>query len=62
MKDKFRADSVRLCRYLYGLGFDKESLFVDGKETWLFSKSEELQESLDFYFAMRTKLRDLRNL
>ena len=49
---------MRLARYLYGLGFDKESVIIDGKESWLFEKSDELQESLDFFFSMRTKLRN----
>ena len=29
---KYRCKSVRLCRYLYGLGFDKESTIYNGKE------------------------------
>jgi hypothetical protein len=44
-------------RFLYGLGFDKESILVNGKEHWLFEKSDELSEALDFYFYMRKKLR-----
>lgn len=58
MKNKYRCESVRLCRYLYGLGFDKESIEYKGKEAWLFEKSDELQESLDFFFSMRKKLKD----
>lgn len=55
--NKFKCKSVRLCRFLYGLGFDKESKFDEnGNEYWLFEKSSELQESLDFYFKMRKKL------
>jgi hypothetical protein len=61
LKDYFQADSLRLCRFLYGLGFDKESIFIDGKESWLFKKSDELQESLDFFFSMRGKLRNIDN-
>lgn len=52
---KFKCKSIRLCRYLYSLGFDKESIFENGKEYWLFKKSSELQESLDFFFYMRKK-------
>ena len=55
---KFKCDSVRLCRYLYGLGFDKESIYVDGKESWLFLKSDNLQECLDFFFIIRNKIRN----
>lgn len=58
MKNKYRCESVRLCRYLYGLGFDKESIQYKGQEAWLFEKSDELQESLDFFFKMRKKLKD----
>jgi hypothetical protein len=61
MNKKFRATSIRLMRFLYGLGFDKESEFIDGKETWLFEKSDELFESLDFFFDMRNKLRSKKN-
>lgn len=61
IKDRFRADSLRLMRFLYGLGFNKESVIVDEKEYWLFEKSDELQESLDFYFYMRNKLREKDN-
>lgn len=56
--DKYRCESVRLCRFLYGLGFDKESKFdKDGKEYWLFERSDELQSSLDFFFYMRKQLK-----
>ena len=56
--NKFKCKSVRLCRFLYGLGFDKESIVVNGKEIWLFEKSDDLQESLDFFFNMRKKLKN----
>lgn len=55
---KFKCESVRLCRFLYSLGFNKESINCNEKEYWLFEKSSELQESLDFYFYMRKKLRE----
>lgn len=58
MKNKYRCESVRLCRYLYGLGFDKESIISDGHEIWLFERSSELQESLDFFFYMRNKIKN----
>lgn len=54
--NKYKCESIRLCRYLYGLGFDKESVVENGKEYWLFEKSNELQQSLDFFFCMRKKL------
>ena len=55
--NKYKCESIRLCRYLYGLGFDKISIFENGKESWLFEKSGELQEALDFFFIMRKKLK-----
>ena len=55
---KYKCESVRLCRFLYGLGFDKESSYENGKEYWLFEKSDDLQKSLDFFFYMRKKLRN----
>lgn len=58
MNKKFKCKSVRLCRFLYGLGFNKESVFEEnGKEYWLFEKSNDLQESLNFFFYMRNKLK-----
>ena len=58
MKNKYKCESVRLCRFLYGLGFDKESVYENGKEYWLFEKSNDLQKSLDFFFCMRKKLKN----
>lgn len=59
MKNYFTVISVRLCRYLYSLGFDKESKFnKKNEEIWLFEKSSALQEALDFYFYMRDKNRN----
>ena len=58
MKKVFKCESVRLCRFLYGLGFDKKSIIENKKEYWLFEMSDDLQKSLDFYFAMRKKIRN----
>lgn len=58
--EKYKCESVRLCRYLYSLGFDKESKTENEKEYWLFERSPELQSALDFFFYMRKKLRDKR--
>ena len=57
---KYRCESVRLCRFLYGLGFDKESKFEGTTEYWLFERSPELQEALDFFFIMRKRLKEKR--
>lgn len=58
MKNMYKCESVRLCRFLYSLGFNKVSYLDEkGNEYWLFDKSNDLQKSLDFYFAMRKKLR-----
>lgn len=53
--ENFRCESIRLMRYLYSLGFDKKSMIENGKEYWLFEKSNGLQESLNFFFYMRKK-------
>lgn len=59
MKSKyFNVSSIRLMRYLYALGFEKESYInKSGKENWRFLYSEELQKSLDFYYEMRNNLK-----
>jgi len=58
MKNKYKCESIRLCRFLYSLGFDKESRFDENnKEYWLFERSQGLQKSLDFFFSMRRKTR-----
>ena len=52
--DYYNVSSVRLMRYLYALGFDKESYINNkGKENWRFKKSDDLTKSLDFYYFMR---------
>ena len=54
MNNKYKCESVRLRRFLYTLGFDKESRFDDNKkEYWLFERSQDLQKFLDFFFGMR---------
>ena len=57
MENKFyNVSSVRLMRFLYALGFDKESYFnKDGKENWRFLITDGLLESIDFYHQMRSK-------
>ena len=54
MNSIYECHSVRMARYLYSLGFDKESKFdKDGKEYWVFLKSPKLQKALDFFYTMR---------
>lgn len=53
----FYAKSKRLAKYLYSLGFPKESEVIEQNEIWKFQKSNALQEALDFYFYMREKNR-----
>lgn len=57
MKEKFKVKNKRLSKYLYSLGFDRECVTENSIEYWLFEKSNELQEALDFYFYMRQKTR-----
>ena len=56
----FYASSVRMMRYLYALGFEKESFVnANGCENWKFAYTPLLQDCLDFYFAMRKKNKEL---
>ena len=56
MEKYFRCDSIRLCRFLYSLGFDKISKQDSNNEYWLFERSPQLQYALDFFFSMRKQL------
>lgn len=52
----YNVSSVRMMRFLYSLGFNKESYInKQGKENWRFIKTDTLYEALDFYFYMRHK-------
>lgn len=52
----YNVSSVRLMRYLYALGFNKESYYnKNGKENWRFEINDYLIESLKFYHDMRNK-------
>ena len=54
----YNVSSVRLMRFLYALGFSKESyLDKNGKENWRFIIDNNLIESLDFYRTMGNKNR-----
>lgn len=56
--DYYNVSSVRLMRFLYALGFDKESYFnKDGKENWRFLITDNLLESITFYHRMRKRNR-----
>ncbi len=52
----YNVSSVRVVRFLYTLGFEKESYFdKNGKERWRFEKTKDLLESIEFYKKMRAK-------
>ena len=52
----YNVSSVRLMRFLYALGFNKESYINSkGKENWRYEKNNNLEESLNFYYYMRNK-------
>lgn len=55
--ETIRIKNKRLSKYLYSLGFERESVKDQQIEYWIFKKSEVLQEALDFYFEMRKKTR-----
>ena len=56
--NKFKTKTRRLAMYLYALGFDRSSTYENGIEIWWFDNSEELKETLDFYFETRKKTGD----
>lgn len=52
----FNVSSIRLMRFLYALGFEKESYIApSGAENWRFVWSEDLEKSIEFYRYMRSK-------
>lgn len=52
--DYYNVSSVRMMRFLYSLGFEKESYINSyGKENWRFIKSKRLTTSLEFYYRIR---------
>lgn len=58
MMEKYIVKNKRLSKYLYSLGFERESYFdKQNNEYWLFKKSSAFDEALDFYFYMRNKNR-----
>lgn len=52
----FNVSSIRMMRFLYALGFAKES-YIDqnGRERWRFEKNDNLLEAVVFYKKMRAK-------
>lgn len=59
MDNKYKVKNKRLSKYLYSLGFERESIIEDGNECWLFVINENFKEALDFYFNMREKNRTI---
>jgi len=58
-KKLYNVTSVRVSRFLYALGFQKESYITSsGDENWKFEWSEDLQASINFYKEMREKNRN----
>ena len=54
----YNVSSVRLMRYLYSLGFNKESYInSNNKENWRFIYNNNLKEAIDFYYYMRNNNR-----
>ena len=54
MNKYFKCESIRLCRYLYSLGFDKISKKDEfNNEYWLFERNPKLQKALDFFFITK---------
>lgn len=57
MQKKYKVKNKRLSKYLYSLGFNRESVIIDNVEYWFFEESKAFYEALDFYFYMRQKTR-----
>ncbi len=57
--EKYIVKNKRLSKYLYSLGFERETKYDNTIEYWEFQKSSVLQEALDFYFYMRKKNREI---
>lgn len=56
MKHYYNVSSARMARFLYLLGFNKESYFdKNGKEKWRFEKTDDLLRSVSFYKEMRQR-------
>ena len=54
MKEYYNVSQLRVCRYLYSLGFEKESWFdKNGKEHWRFEKTDDLMIAMYVYKKMR---------
>lgn len=54
--DYYNVSSIRMMRFLYSLGFEKESYINShGKENWKFNKSNNLLDSIEFYHLMRDR-------
>lgn len=50
----YNVSSIRMMRFLYALGFAKESYFdKNGKEKWRFLKTDDLLRSVEFYKEIR---------
>lgn len=54
----YKTNNKRLAKYLYSLGFNRESKYINDREYWIFKESSNLNESLDFYFYMRKQNRE----
>ena len=59
MNNKYKCESIRVCRFLYSLGFDKESRFDENnKEYWLFERSQDLQKIFRLLFWYEKKQKE----
>ena len=64
MKDKYVVNNQRQKNYLYCLGFNyttQRDKFNDSKDIWLFDKTNELLEAIDFYCKFRNKMQGINH-
>ena len=60
-QNTFCTSNIRTMRFLYNLGFDKQSVINNGIEQWIFQRTPELNESLDFFLNMQEMNREYEN-
>lgn len=52
MRNTYKYESIRICRFLYTLGFEKQSMFdQNNKEYLLFERSQDLQKIFRLLFC-----------
>lgn len=59
---KYVVNNQRQKNYLYSLGFDfitQRDKFDSNKDVWIFDRTKELEEAIDFYCKFRSKMKNI---